>query len=69
MEKLTAIEWLVSKLEPHLYPDFELVDLINQAKEMEKQQIIDAANTLLYPGTGPGDTWAEQYYNKTYKNK
>ena len=69
MEKQTAIEWLVSKLEPHLYPDFELVDLINQAKEMEKQQIIDAANTLLYPGPGPGDTWAEQYYNKTYKKK
>jgi hypothetical protein len=20
----------------------------------------------LYPGTGPGDTWAEQYYNKNY---
>jgi hypothetical protein len=71
----TAVEWLVEQIEKG---EIEIVysdkihsikcipEIIQQAKEMEKQQIIDAANTLLYPGTGPGDTWAEQYYNKIY---
>ena len=44
----------------------ELNDLVNQAKAMHKQEIIDSANKLLYHGTGPGDTAAEQYYNETY---
>ena len=39
---------------------------IYAAKAMEKEQIIDAANTLLYHSTGPGNTAAEQYYNETY---
>jgi hypothetical protein len=67
MGKQTAVEWLINQVEDYigLIP----TDIIKQAKEMEKQQIIDAANTLLYPGPGPGDNWAEQYYNKTFKNK
>lgn len=76
MKKQTAVEWLISKLQQS--KDWQRVlnevsqmstvqfNLLEQAKEMEKQQIIDAANTLLYPGPGPGDTWAEQYYNETY---
>ena len=40
--KQTAVEWLISKLEPHLYPDFELVDLINQAKEIEMEQKVES---------------------------
>jgi hypothetical protein len=43
------------------------IDLCKQAKAMEKQQIMDAANKLLYHSTGPSDTAAEQYYNKTFK--
>ena len=42
---------------------------IKQAKAMHKQEIIDSANKLLYHGTGPGDTAAEQYYNETYKSE
>jgi hypothetical protein len=33
---------------------------------MHKQEIIDAANTLLYHSTGPGNTAAEQYYQETF---
>jgi hypothetical protein len=33
---------------------------------IHKEEIIDAANKLLYHGTGPGNTAAEQYYNETY---
>jgi hypothetical protein len=64
MSKQTAVEWLATYLKGITFLDCD--EVIEQAKEMEKQQIIDAANTLLYPGTGPGDTWAEQYYNKNY---
>ncbi len=38
-----------------------------QAKKMEKEQIVKAANTILYSSTGPGDAAAEQYYNETFK--
>ena len=65
--KQTAVEWLVEELEKHhIKTDIKNTVAFNQAKAMEKKQIIDAANTLLYRGTGPGDMWAEQYYNDTY---
>ncbi len=62
----TAVEWFL--IECGKYGDTAQIPdkVIEQAKEMEKEQIIDAANTLLYAGPGPGDTWAEQYYNETY---
>ena len=55
----TAVEWLINKVEDHfcLLP----VDLIEQAKAMEKEQIKDAYDE--------GDIQlvnAEQYYNQTY---
>lgn len=73
--KQTAVEYFEFELKDKLgqiviNQNWKLLeDIIQKAKEMEKQQIIDAANTLLYPGTGPGDNWAEQYYNKTYKSE
>ena len=39
--KQTAIEWLVEKIQ-HANPSFKFDALIRQAKEMEKEQIIDA---------------------------
>ena len=44
----------------------EISQIVTTALQMEKEQIIDAANKLLYHGTGPGDTAAEQYYNEKY---
>jgi hypothetical protein len=66
MNKETAVEWFVKELFKKI--DYIQVDpkLIEQAIAMEKEQIVDAANKLLYHGTGPGDTAAEQYYNETY---
>ena len=55
--KITAVEWLIDQVEQFhcLLP----VDMIEQAKEMEKEQIIDAYNN--------GDLRsAELYYNETY---
>jgi hypothetical protein len=62
----TAVEWLFGQIPGACKSSKGAHDALEQAKEMEKQQIIDAANTLLYAGPGPGDTWAEQYYNETY---
>lgn len=66
--KQTAVEWLIDKVEDHfcLLP----IDLIEQAKQMEKEQIKDAwlygqddGATICTPNQQEPD---EQYYNETY---
>jgi hypothetical protein len=59
--KQTAVEWLVSKTELNYYSDSDTLLAIQQALEMEKQQIIEACNY------GDFEELGEQYYNKTYK--
>lgn len=54
---MTAVEWLIKELNLEGY-DYT----IEQAKQMEKQQIIDAFE-LWRTGSG------EQYYNETYGSK
>jgi hypothetical protein len=61
MTKQTAVEWLIDQYCKGNY----LIEIVEQAKEMEKQQIIDAyrfPNTLV-------DMSSEQYYNETFKSK
>ena len=68
----TAVEWLVEELKSR---SIDLNkwngDLVEQAKEMEKQQIIDAVvwfdNTARRPYEIEID--AEQYYNETFKSE
>jgi hypothetical protein len=67
--KQTAVEWLKKELEEYGDPQYceltwkELDELCEQAKEMEKQQIIDAWED----GHDSFSTRnAEQYYNETY---
>jgi hypothetical protein len=60
---MTAIEWLLEN--SHIIPKNELNkrELIKQAKEMEKQQIIGA----FYDGCFDTNSWrAEEYYNETF---
>jgi hypothetical protein len=65
--KQTAVEWLI---ETHFgsiencTPDFR--NKIKQAKEMEKQQIIDAYIEGYSAPENLGDY--EQYYNETFNN-
>jgi hypothetical protein len=67
----TAVEWLIEN--SHIIPKNELNkrELIKQAKEMEKEQIIDAFNNGF--STTQWDkikeNKAEQYYNKTFKSE
>ena len=73
--KQTAVEWLVEQLSNY---DLKMIELfkkeINQAKEMEKQQIIDAfdlgdANAIhrVVQQRENYIQYAEQYYNETFK--
>ena len=66
----TAIDWLVEELKSR---SIDLnkwnSDLVEQAKEMEKQQLIQAAADHCYPTCELARIDAEQYYNKTFKSK
>ena len=43
MKQLTAVEWIVEQLAPSVSLQQKYIDeLLEQAKEMEKEQIIDA---------------------------
>ena len=57
----TAVEWLCEQY--HLKQDIEIV---KQAKEMEKQQIIEARVKIILDSNY---VEAEQYYKETFKNK
>ena len=76
--KQTAVDWLVEEFKEKLtgnnLPDW-LLDVIQQAKEMEKQQIVDAiVNTIVgsneaYDKVYPELIYvSEQYYNETYES-
>jgi hypothetical protein len=66
--KQTAVEWFAQEL----YEKFEMKgdgkvfdELLDQAKEMEKEQIITAYDKGEFNQGCNGD--AEQYYNETFK--
>jgi hypothetical protein len=64
--KQSSIDWFVEELtKQNMFMNL-FSKQIEQAKAMHKEEIIDAANKLLYHNTGPGNTAAEQYYNETY---
>lgn len=67
---MTAVEWLVGIVfNKEDLQDFVLVNVINEAKEMEKEQIIEAYDAGLYDTTYCEKVHAEQYYNETFKLK
>ena len=68
--KMTAVEWLVNEANL-LENNGWILPLIEQAKEMEKQQIIDACNSQRndYKGMPTYNKSGEQYYNEKFKNK
>ena len=75
MEKQTAVEWLRELYENRpAYEQFILDEEWEQAKEMEREQIIDAHKQGVTDEYGDtldfsNDTSAEEYYNETYGNK
>jgi hypothetical protein len=71
--KQTAVEWLIDELKDNGIEYLDLAyEIIEQAKEMEKQQIIDAYVTPLskefwFKKDDIFNQQAEQYYNETFK--
>tara|TARA_R110000822_G_scaffold177538_1_gene317516 strand:+ start:485 stop:700 length:216 start_codon:yes stop_codon:yes gene_type:complete len=69
--KQTAVEWLVIQLHTHWEnEDVNFEKLIEQAKQMEKEQIIDAFVECWKANMPDGFDCkldAEQYYNETFK--
>lgn len=75
MKKQTAVDWLIEQLTPSISLQQKYIDeLKEKAKEMEKQQIMDAwlsawKDSMINPLE---DKYykpeAEQYYNETYGN-
>lgn len=70
MKQQTAVEWLIKKhfgsIE-NCSPNFK--NHIEQAKEMEKEQIMDAYERGWDMGVLPNDCNSEQYYNETFKSE
>jgi predicted GNAT family acetyltransferase len=67
--KQTAVEWLVSQLNKKGFAQVVTDEEINQAKEMEKQQITDAYWVSYKEGQYSGDKTADEYYNETFKSE
>ena len=63
--KKTAVEWLVEQITDSTMPAREA---IKQAKEMEKEQIIEAFNQSWHDRMNPYKT-AEKYYKETFKSE
>jgi hypothetical protein len=73
MSKQTAVDWHIEQLDKLEYEydvegitilefDKRKIEIENQARQMEKEQIVDAKNDMLYPIIVGGI----QYYNETY---
>ena len=68
--KQTAVEWVEEQI--YSTRELDLQAVINQAKEMEKEQIIQARTTApIIPTIDMIDyvKEAEQYYNETFKSE
>lgn len=65
---MTAVEWLYNEIK-HIIPN-DYVRKFEQAKEMEKQQIIDAFKKgfLTTQWDKTKENKAEKYYNEIFKN-
>jgi hypothetical protein len=68
MEKQTAVGWLIENI--YYLHSTKWNDIIEQAKVMEKEQILQALNDgkamIISPTSNKS---LEQYYNKTYKQE
>jgi hypothetical protein len=86
MKKQTAVEWLVDKLETEAITDYSFAQthkvitldvysfnaLIEQAKQMEKEQMFEYIKNLYCNGDASLKYHLEefeQYYDKTYRDE
>ena len=67
--KQTAVDWLVSELPTVDWDDPYYKDKLEQAKQMEKQQIMKAVYDSMGTNFDPNMGRAELYYNETFNSK
>ena len=65
MKQQTAVEWLIEQLIPKDQHE-GIMDIIEEAKQMEKEQIIKAVDSNFSYDNNEYPTLGEQYYNETY---
>ena len=65
---MTAVEWLEDQYFKHSGNFLEMKKAFEQAKAMEKQQMIDSWENG-YREFYDGSSTPEEYYNKTYKSE
>jgi predicted TIM-barrel fold metal-dependent hydrolase len=66
----TAVEWLVETMYKETYPfNPKYSKIFEQAKEMEKEQIMNSYYTGHDDVKDNPDREAEQYYNETFKSE
>jgi hypothetical protein len=67
----TAVEWFANRISHGgLVSKKQFDELLEQAKEMEKEQIIDAHTIGYIIGGGNGDLYnPKEYYNETFKQE
>ena len=64
--KQTAVEWLVYVVQSNIAPNYIPKEIVEQAKEMEKEQIKNAWLNSLTKGDYNS---AEEYYNETFNKE
>ena len=64
--KQTAVEFLEDQLFELKYPTLNQIEIINQAKAMEKQQIIDAISESNKSNNRNVSLNPKQYYNEKF---
>jgi len=72
--KQSSVDWLVNELELYYIGESKLVhyEIIEQAKEMHKQEVIDAFGVGCHVESTRlihYNDMAEQYYNETFKKE
>jgi hypothetical protein len=65
---MTAVEWLEDQYFKHSGNFLEMKKAFEQAKEIEKQQMIDAWENG-YKEFYDGSSTPEEYYNQTFKSE
>ena len=65
--KQTAVEWLFEQMPKKLHSHYK--KQLDQAKEMEKEQIMNAVYDSMGTNFDPNMGRAELYYNTTFKSE
>ena len=69
-KKQSSIEWLASNLGEHIVWEEKIIDLIEQAKQMHKKEIVDAyckaGLDIAHNDSIKESGLAQEYYNNTF---